>query len=217
MATKKKKITKEEIITQYMEYVLEHETEPKTVYKFCKNYDISEEDFYKFFSSIPTIKKGIWSTFFSNTLTLMRKNKEYVAFSNRDKLLTFFYTFFEMLTLNRSYVLFTLTQSGNQLKNLEQLKGLRKHFKDFSKDLIADGNEQKTNKFSKHNPNIFSEGAWLQLLFLLKFWMNDESQGFEKTDMAIEKSVNTVFDLFDNTPLDNIVDFGKFLYKETIA
>ncbi|WP_338039009.1 TetR family transcriptional regulator C-terminal domain-containing protein [Maribacter litopenaei] len=147
----------------------------------------------------------------------MTKNKEYAAFTNRDKLLTFFYTFFEMLTLNRSYVLFALTQSGNQLKSLEQLKGLRIYFKDFAKELIADGNEQKTSKITKHNPSIFSEGAWLQLLFLLKFWMNDESQGFEKTDMAIEKSVNTVFDLFDNTPLENIVDFGKFLYKETFA
>ena len=100
---------------------------------------------------------------------------------------------------------------------MEQLKGLRKHLKEFAKELIADGNKQKTSKITKHNPAIFSEGAWVQFLFLLRFWMNDESQGFEKTDLAIEKSVNTVFDLFDNTPLDNIVDFGKFLYKETFA
>jgi hypothetical protein len=100
---------------------------------------------------------------------------------------------------------------------MEQLKGLRKNLKDFAKELIADGNAKKTSKITKHNPSIFSEGAWVQFLFLLRFWMNDESQGFEKTDLAIEKSVNTVFDLFDNTPLDNIVDFGKFLYKETFA
>ncbi len=216
MATKKK-ITEKDIITKYMDYVLENEREPKTVYKFCKEHNIPEEDFYKFFSSISSIKKGIWKAFFTNTTTLISKNKEYNEFTNRDKLLTFFYTFFEMLTLNRSYVLFTLTQSGNQLKNLEQLKGLREHFKEFAKDLIKDGNERKTSKITQHNPNIFSEGAWLQLLFLLRFWMKDESKGFEKTDLAIEKSVNTVFDLFDNTPLENIVDFGKFLYKETFA
>ena len=216
MATKKK-ITEKDIITKYMDYVLEKEREPKTVYKFCKEHNIPEEDFYKFFSSISSIKKGIWKAFFTNTTTLISKNKEYNEFTNRDKLLTFFYTFFEMLTLNRSYVLFTLTQSGNQLKNLEQLKGLREHFKEFAKDLIKDGNERKTSKITQHNPNIFSEGAWLQLLFLLRFWMKDESKGFEKTDLAIEKSVNTVFDLFDNTPLENIVDFGKFLYKETFA
>jgi len=35
--------------------------------------------------------------------------------------------------------------------------------------------------------------------------------------MAIEKSVTTIFDVFDNTPINNLVDFGKFLYKENFA
>ncbi len=44
--------------------------------------------------------------------------------------------------------------------------------------------------------------------------MEDSSPSFEKTDMAIEKSVQTVFELFDNTPLDSVIDFGKFLWNE---
>ncbi len=217
MATKAKKITEDIIITQYMEYVLEHEKTPKSIYKFCKANAIKEEDFYLFFGSLERLQKGIWEKFFTNTLGLIQKNKEYEGFSNKDKMLTFFYTFFEILTLNRSYVLFVLGNEKNTLKNLEQLKGLRKHVKAFAKDLIEDGNAEKNFKITKHNPQIFSEGAWLQFLFILKFWMNDDSARFEKTDMAIEKSVNTIFDLFDNTPLENIVDFGKFLYKETFA
>lgn len=217
MATKAKKITEDIIITKYMEYVLEHEKTPKSIYKFCKAYDIKEEDFYLFFGSLERLKNGIWEKFFTNTMNLMQKNKEYEGFSNKDKMLTFFYTFFEMLTLNRSYALFVLGQEKNALKNLERLKGLRKHVKGFAKDLIEDGNAEKNLKITKHNPQLFSEGAWLQFLFILKFWMNDDSARFEKTDMAIEKSVNTIFDLFDNTPLENIVDFGKFLYKETFA
>ena len=145
----------------------------------------------------------------------MMKNEEYQDFSNRDKMLTFFYTFFEVLTLNRSYVLFALEQSNNTLKNMEQLKGLRRNIKEFAKGLIVAGNENK--KLTKHNPQFFSEGAWLQFMFLLNFWKSDDSAGFEKTDVAIEKSVNTIFDVFDNTPLDNILDFGKFLYKESFA
>ena len=70
---------------------------------------------------------------------------------------------------------------------------------------------------TKHNPQLFSEGAWLQFMFLLNFWRLDDSASFEKTDVAIEKSVNTIFDVFDNTPLENILDFGKFLYKETFS
>ena len=47
--------------------------------------------------------------------------------------------------------------------------------------------------------------------------MNDDSPAFEKTDAAIEKSVNTAFDVFDNTPLESIIDLGKFLWKEQMA
>ena len=64
---------------------------------------------------------------------------------------------------------------------------------------------------------VFSEATWVQLLFLMKFWKEDTSPGFEKTDMAIEKSVNTVFDVFDNTPLESIIDLGKFLWQNKPA
>jgi len=219
MATKKKttKITDDSIIEMYMDYVLEHETTPKSIYKFCKLNKITEAQFYEFFGSIESIQKAIWTKFYANTLNLMEKNKEYEQFSNREKMLTFFYTFFELLTLNRSYVLFTLKGQKSMLKSLEQLRGLRKNIKAFATDLINDSNADKTIKVTKHNPALFSEGAWLQFLFVLKFWMDDDSAGFEKTDMAIEKSINTIFDVFDNTPLENIIDFGKFLYKETLA
>ena len=217
MPAKAKKVTKDSIISMFMDYVLEHEQFPRTVYKFCKENAIKESDFYLYFGSIETLKKGIWNVFYENTVNVIHKNAEYNGFTNRDKMLTFFYTFFEVLTLNRSYVLFVMEYSNSPLKNLEQLKGLRKNVKDFAKSLISDGNQEKNLKITKHNPQLFSEGAWLQTLFLLNFWKSDESASFEKTDVAIEKSVNTIFDVFDNTPLENILDFGKFLYKEKFA
>ena len=217
MATKAKKITVESIIAKYMDYVLEHETLPKSIYKFCKVAQIKEEDFYLFYGSLDVLQKGIWEQFFVNTIQVMEKNKDFDGFSNKDKMLTFFFTFFEVLTLNRSYVLFVLEQDKNPMKNMGQLKGLRKHVKHFAKDLIEDANADKNLKITKHNPQLFSEGAWLQFMFILRFWMKDDSARFEKTDMAIEKSVNTIFDVFDNTPLENILDFGKFLYKESFT
>ncbi|KPM31757.1 Hypothetical protein I595_2252 [Croceitalea dokdonensis DOKDO 023] len=218
MATKANpKITKEKIIGMYMDYVLEHEMHPKSVYKFCKENKISEEGFYQFFGSFDSLKKGIWNAFFENTSNLLNKNKDYASFSNKDKMLTFFYTMFELLTLNRSYVLFALDNDRKMLDKMTELKELRSHIKGFATELIEEGNADKTLKITKQSPRIFSEGAWVQFLFLLKFWMDDSSAGFEKTDLAIEKSVTTIFDVFDNTPLDSIIDFGKFLYKENFA
>jgi hypothetical protein len=215
--TQAKTLTDDAIIAMYMDYVLEHENVPKSIYKFCKSNDIKEEDFYKFFGSIETIQTAIWEKFYTNTYNLITSNKEYEAYSNKDKMLTFYFSMFELLTMNRSYVLFTLKEHKSILKNLSQLKELRNHVKGFATALINDGNTDKNYKVTKKNPKVFSEGAWVQFLFLLKFWMNDTSAGFEKTDVAIEKSVNTVFDVFENTPLESLIDFGKFLYKENFA
>lgn len=213
-SSKKQTVDSQYIFTKYMNYVLEHDMYPKSVYKFCKESKIKEEEFYEFFGSLDSVNKGIWNTFFSTTIDAMNNNKEYVHLSSKEKMLTFFFTFFEMLTLNRSYVLLALQYHNMPLKNLTQLKGLRMHIKQFAKELIETDNDEKLFKIAKNPVSVYSEGAWLQFLFLLKFWMDDESAGFEKTDIAIEKSVNTIFDLFDNTPLTSVLDLGKFLWKE---
>lgn len=222
MATVKKTVEKESlsrdrIIALYMDHVLENETTPKTVYKFSKINDFSEEEFYNFFGSFEALEKGIWENFYEHTMDVIHKSLEYRTFSNREKMLTFYFTFFEMLTANRSYVLFILKRSGNRLEALDQLKGLRRKVKGFATELIREQNEEKNLKVLKRSETVFSEAAWLQLLFILNFWMNDNSPKFESTDVAIEKSVNTVFDVFDNTPLERVLDLGKFLWKEKMA
>ncbi|MEM7486876.1 MAG: TetR family transcriptional regulator C-terminal domain-containing protein [Bacteroidota bacterium] len=211
------KVTEDKIVGWFMDYVLEHEIIPKSVYKFCKEHKIKESEFYKYFGSFEGLRHRIWEKFFENTMAVMQKNKAYDGMSNEEKMLTFFFTFFESLTLNRSYVLFMLNDHKGGMEKLGQLKGLRNHIKDFATELIEERNSDKNLKILKRSPQIFSEGAWFQFLFLLKFWMDDNSPEFEKTDIAIEKSVTTIFEVFENTPLEKIIDFGKFLYKENFA
>lgn len=216
-STAKKTLTKDKLIEYYMDSVLETEEIPKSVYKFAKDHKFEEQDFYKHFGSFDSLRKEIWNQFFHKSRDLMKKSPEVEEFGSREKLLTFFFTFFDMLTANRSYVLFNLDQFDSPMKNMGQLSGLRKHLKSFAKELIEQDNDAKNAKYLQRNESIFSEGAWAQTLFLLKFWKEDDSAEFEKTDIAIEKSVNTVFDVFDNTPLERVVDFGKFLWKERSA
>ena len=215
MATVKKvTLTKDKILEIYMDHVLDNGSVPTSVYKFCKENKMKEEDFYAHFGSFETIQQTVWHMFFENTLNVLHKNEQFEAMTNEEKMLSFFFTFFENLTLNRSYVLFALKEHRNSFEGLAQLKGLRKNFKEFATELIHERNEEKNLKILKYNEPLFSEGAWLQLLFLLKFWMADGSPGFEKTDIAIEKSVTTIFQIFENTSLEKIIDLGKFLYKE---
>jgi len=203
-----------EILSIFMDSVLEHEKFPLSVYKFCKTNEIDEQDFYKSYASLDTIKYHVWQVFFDNTMGLLHKNKQYDSMDRKDRLLTFYFTFFEVLLLNRSYVLFALEGNESRMTSIGQLKKLRISFKSFASELIEEGNDNKTLSLAKHPVGLFSEASWAQLLFVLKFWLDDTSPNFEKTDAAIEKSINVAFDVFDNTQLDAIFDLGKFLWKE---
>jgi hypothetical protein len=213
-STAKNPVKREEVIAAYMEYCLEHEKTPVSVYKFCKEIEISEDAFYSFFGSFDGLRVAIWNNFFEHSIKLAHKNKEYENFSNQEKMLTFFFTFFELLTVNRSYVLFALGEQRDLMKNISQLKGLRTHIKEFASELIEEKNDEQQFKILKHPVSVFSEGAWLQTMFILKYWMEDSSPSFEKTDVVIEKSVRAIFDVFETTPLESLLDFGKFLWKE---
>ena len=204
----------QKIFEYYTQYVLEQEKEPTSVYRFCKDLKIGEDEFYNHFASLEDLRRKIFSEFFNNSLSLIEKEKGYVSKSPKEKLLSFYFTFFEVLLINRSYVLIALRGDKSSINKMAILKLLKSSFKKFAIVLIQDGNALKQSRLSQHSETVFSEGAWIQLLFLLKFWMEDSSAGFEKTDMAIEKSVRTVFDLFDTTSFDSVIDFGKFLWKE---
>ncbi len=214
--TTKKATTEAAILSAYTHHVLEHDRIPSSGYKFCKEEKMDEDAFYNHFGSLDAVRKAVWNAFHQNTVNVLLKNKDYASYTNKEKMLTYYYTFFEVLKLNRSYVLFTLKDHAaqNMMQSLEQLKGIRKHLKAFALELIDESNENKQLKITKHHTTIFSEGAWLQFLFILKYWMDDESAGFEKTDVIIEKSVNTVFDVFETKPLESVLDLGKFLWKE---
>ena len=204
-----------QIITFYMNDVLEDNHNIKNVYVFCKNNKIEEADFYSFYGSLDAVKESIWVKFFENAVTTIEKDENYFSYTNKNKLLTLYFTMFEILTLNRSYVVYSLEENKEGMKNLKQLKQLRNRFKDFVVDIMETSTSENDNKVAKVTQPVFSEGAWIQFLFILKFWLNDNSRGFEKTDIIIEKSVNTVVDLLDTKPLENLIDLGKFLWKES--
>ena len=119
---KKKLIDDNQIISKYMDYVLEKNEEPKNVFSFCKEHKIEEKDFYTFFGSIDAMKQEIWVKFFENAVETISKEEAFETYTDKNKLLTLYFTLFELLTLNRSFILFNLKDNKEGLKNLKNLK-----------------------------------------------------------------------------------------------
>ncbi|RTY78531.1 TetR/AcrR family transcriptional regulator [Flavobacterium sp. LS1P28] len=216
MATKKTTVTKDKIVSLYMNYVLEYSEKPKSVYHFTKINDFTETEFYAFFGTIESIEKEIFKMFVEKTTDLLNKNKEYEMYDMKSKMLSFYFTFFEILTANRSYVVLVLKEHNNQLKKLMQLSGLRNSFRNYLSEIISDEFRTQQEKLQNFQEKSFQEASWIQLLLTLKFWLDDASAAFEKTDIYIEKSVKVTFELMNIAPIDSLIDFGKFIFKEKI-
>ena len=214
MATKKTSITRDKIVSMYMNYRLENAHKPNSVYLFAKENGFDEATFYTFFGTLESVEKEIYKLFIEKTIEMIQKDPAYNNYDMKSKMLSFYFTFFEILTANRSYVLLTLNENKNQLKNLMLLSGLRSEFKNFVSEIITDEVRTQYDKLQNFQEKAIKESSWLQFLLILKFWIDDESAAFEKTDLFIEKSVKAVFDVFNIVPLESVLDLGKFLFKE---
>lgn len=216
MATKKTPLSKDKIVSLYMAYTLEHSEKPKSVYLFSKENDFTEAEFYAFFGTLESIEKEIFKMFLDKTVELLHKDPNYLEYDMKSKMLSFYFTFFELLTANRSYVSQSLNSHRNQLKNLMQLSSLRSAFLDYIAAIITDDYRIKQEKLQKMQEKALQESSWVQFLMTFKFWLEDDSPAFEKTDIYIEKSVKLSFELMNLAPIDSLIDFGKFMFKEKI-
>jgi len=211
---KKESISQTDIIRFYMDYVLMHDHKPKSVYAFAKDNNFDESKFYEFFSSFEALEQSIFKVFFDNTYNALEKSEDYQNFDPQNKLLSFYFTFFENLTANRSYVVHALKGNKDDMKSLRVLSQLKRSFNNYIERLGINLIDVQQDQLQKIQTRGLKESAWFQLLVTMKFWLDDTSTSFEKTDIFIEKSVRASFDLIDITPLKSIIDFGKFLFKE---
>lgn len=205
-------LNKEQIVDWYMKDTLEGKV-GDNVYLFCKDHNIDESHFYQFFNGFEGIENYFFSLLFGKTVDTLRNSKDYEGFKGQEKLLSFYYTFFGNMTQNRTFVMHLLRKK--QIRDLEKFRLLRKDFLGFVKALDIEKIGIKNEHLNKLRDHNLAEGAWIQFMGILRFWLHDDSAGFEKTDVFIEKSTVAGFELINTKPIQSIIDLGKFLWKET--
>ncbi len=204
----------EKIKLAYIEYFLENGTQPPSVFAFAKKNKMQEGDFYEYYNSFDLLESDIWLGFFHETKRKIEAEEVYATYSVREKLLAFYYTWIEVLKQHRSYTTQTWRLiDKRKMKTPVFMTDLKIAFKDFSRDLIAEGKESNEVQPRKFIDERYPDAFWLQFLMVLDFWVKDKTKSFEQTDAMIEKSVNTSFDLMASTALDSVLDFAKFMFQ----
>ncbi len=222
--------TLEKIRKSYTEYVLENGHQPTSVFAFAKKLKLSEAEFYTHYGSFDAIEADVWLSFFQDARATVEADETYQQYSVREKLLAFYYTWIELLKAQRSFATYSYNRireipvmataierarmrSGRGMANSRVLHPFKDAFNDYARDLLAEGRESKEVEPRPFVTDRYPNALWTQTLFLLDFWLKDVSKSFEKTDTAIEKAVNTSFDLIGRSPLDTLFDFAKFVYQ----
>ena len=209
-------ITQEKILELYGDYLLNHGKKPKNIFLFARENDFEEKEFYHYFSGFEQIERQLFDHLFTKSLELASEVNIADDVTTKEKLLNVYYIFFENLTMNRSLVLSILGNS--KIQNIKTLQSLRETHKQFIGTL--DFNDwdliDKSKDLRKINEKSRQEALWLHLVSAIEFWKKDTSPDFEKTDIYIEKSIDTGFQLMDHEPLKKIFDLGKFLWKERL-
>ena len=206
---------KKEITNQYTEFILLNGHAPTNVFAFTKKIGITEAEFYQHFSSFTAINQWVFVSLFDDTFALQKKSKEYLEYSDQEKLLSFYYTYFELLTSNRSLIL-QLIHSKKTSSNLKVLKLFKVKFIAYAETIERPTFELPIEQLESLQDKGFAHVMWGQFLVILKYWLDDESPSFMKTDQLIEKSTSLGFELLNKAPIEKAIDLGKFLFRDKL-
>lgn len=207
---------KDQIISTYIKQCLETGKVPSNVYAFAKVLGMEEKDFYTYFSSLEAVEMAIFQYWFEQVREQVEKSEIYAGYSAREKILAIYFAWIEALKGNRSFVkmLFDRKQEHFPMPKFPHfLKLLRHDFIEWANSITNEAIGTKEIEDRKFLSEKYKDGLWMNFFFVMNFWLKDDSPNFEKTDVAIEKSVSLAFDLMGKSPLDSLFDFGKFMFQ----
>jgi hypothetical protein len=198
---------------EFVLFLLRNGKTPVTVYAFCEEIGVQEQEFYKYYSNFKTLEKDVWNDMFENVNGILQADENFPEYTSYEKWLSFLYTLIEEFKANRSYVLL-------RCENLERkefrpwfLDGFRQRVFALVNDVVNQGLETDEIATRPVITSKYNEVLWVQFLYVLRVWVNDESEDFQVTDAAIEKTSVMLFEMMKKGPIDMLIDFVKFAYQ----
>ncbi|MCS7297661.1 MAG: hypothetical protein RMK19_00995 [Bacteroidia bacterium] len=203
MASKSKEVALEaRIIDLYKQLVVEDKIKGMSVYSFCKALDISEADFYKYFASLEAVGRKVWTTYADEVIAALRGSETYQNYTAREKILAYFFTFFEIAVKDRSFISKTYI-------SFSLLRGYQRKFRSHMAEVIQEGVIADEIQ-SRHLENLYLDVLWGLHWGLIQFWLSDESEGFQDTEKAIETYLRIPLELMGQNVLDSAYEAIRF-------
>ena len=204
---------KERFKDAFVLYLIRNGERPVTVFKFCEELEVDEAIFYKYYNSFRSVEKEVWLTFYKEVKKALDRDSEYSSYSTQEKHLSFLYTLIEVYKQNRSYVVLRYAEVDRRSLRPCFIESFREEFAIWTKEILDEGFESNEIVSRPLISSKYHEALWVQLLYVTRVWTIDESEDFQVTDAAIEKSSALLFELMKSGPVDLLIDFVKFAYQ----
>lgn len=192
----------EKIINAYKEMLISKEAEINS-FTIAKKVDITEREFFQYFSSADDIGRKIWSNLGEAVTDELNSSELFREYSPRQKVLFYFFTFFEVALNERTFIERTLSQS-------HLLSAYKEHFKHFMADIIQEGIAKEDIKERLSLSNYYPNMLWELHLQLIRFWLRDVSENFVETEKAIEIYCKVPLEVMGQNIFDHLFETLKF-------
>ena len=184
----------------YKNYLLKKGKKPKIFSKFIQKNELENKEN---FNSFEEIEKEIWRNFAHKIQTEIDQTEDYSA---REKTLAYFYILNHLFSKNTKLI----SLLNNNLKSKTNILSFQKEYSNWMKETIELAIENK-----EIAPRPFLSEKYIYLFnlllgYILRIQQKNEPQ---LTEVAIEKSVNLLFDTLKTGTLDSMLDFGKFVIQ----
>lgn len=194
----------------YRHTVLETGSPPPSVYAFCKEAGIEEASFFEEFSSLDSLEGEIWAERIDHVVGILSSDPEYAGYPPREKVLAFLYTFLEAIKGHRSWFLVRFPRKMTD-RDPAVLNRFRERFHDWANPIAAEALADR-GPLKRLNPDrLLKKTLYFHFRTVVKYYLEDDSPGFEKTDAYVEKTVRLLFDLVETNLPDSAVDLFRFL------
>ncbi len=207
-------VMEDKIVQAYKELLLGTDTEP-TVHSICQKAEVTEADFHKHFATAADVGKKIWRKLAEAVTATLASSQTYAQYGAREKLLAYFYTFYEQAVAERSFIAKTWPESGiaGLLSHESLFESYRDAFKMYAAEVVADGVASDEVKERLSLSSRYPDLLWVLHQRLMHFWLADTSEQFTATERAIEVYSKVPLELMGHNILDSMLDALKFSFE----
>jgi hypothetical protein len=199
-----------ELESAYISFVAAEQRRPASPAELGFSSALAGEDFP---AGWRKLEAAILRRRFDAALRLLSSDARAASYNSPETLLALFFTWFEQMGDLHPFMQTLHRLDPQPVLGESYLAEVKPAFLDLMKGLVAEGVENGAIARRWGATSFYPDLFWAKAALLMRFWLYDDSPGFERTDAAIEKSLRFLFDLIQPNALDSGTDLFRFLFR----